>query len=114
MTAYPNTQFFQAKLKNISKHTIQIKCVTVENSFLQIKDVKINDKSEKQSVSPNETINIYFTLAEKTEQNTHFYIITPKIEYELAGEASSTYIDPVFYGVTNLTKEKLDDILKQN
>ncbi|MGG3955734.1 hypothetical protein ABEV15_03575 [Bhargavaea massiliensis] len=114
VTAYPNTQFFQAKLKNVSKHTIQIKGVTVENTYLQTKDVKINDKSEKQSVSPNETINMYFTFAEKAEQSAHFYIVSPKIEYELAGKASSTYIDPVFYGVTNLTKEKLDDILKQN
>ncbi|MCL6618042.1 MAG: hypothetical protein K6T39_13370 [Anoxybacillus ayderensis] len=114
VTAYPNTQFFQAKLKNISEHTIQIKRVTVENSFLQIKDVKINDKSEKQSVEANETINIYFTLAEKSEQKADFYIVTPKIEYELAGKASSTYIDPVFYGVTTVTSEKLDDILKKN
>ncbi|WP_461200963.1 hypothetical protein [Anoxybacillus sp. TBDG-1] len=114
VTAYPNTQFFQAKLKNISEHTIQIKGVTVENTYLQTKDVKINDKSAKQSVRQNETINIYFTLAEKSEKKAHFYIVTPKIEYEFAGKTSSTYIDPVFYGVTTLTPEKLDNILKKN
>ena len=62
----------------------------------------------------NETINIYFTLAAKSERKADFYIVTPKIEYELAGKASSTYIDPVFYEVTTLTPEKLDDMLKKN